>query len=148
MPGEVNHITTKQNIKQLLHRSWHGGRFEPLSNERGRWGKHGGGIFMPSRLVLPSHPKMFPMIREKSNSTDGWIKKGKKRKTSFTQSSSKNWLLSKSALTDGRVGRARFFSSCFLGTFSARWRGDPSDLEEASGKWKDQNHIKGKKRGT
>lgn len=35
---------------------------------------------MPSHLVLPNHPKMFPMNHEKSNTTDGWIKKKKKEK--------------------------------------------------------------------
>lgn len=35
---------------------------------------------MPSHLVLPNHPKMFPMNHEKSNTTDGWIKKKKNEK--------------------------------------------------------------------
>lgn len=51
-----------------------------LCNEKGGGCKHRAGIFMPSHLVLPNHPKMFPMNHEKSNTTDGWIKKKKKRK--------------------------------------------------------------------
>lgn len=35
-------------------------------------------------------------------------------------------------LTAGLVGRAAFFSSVFLATFSGRCSGEPSDLEEAS----------------
>lgn len=35
-------------------------------------------------------------------------------------------------LTAGLVGRAAFFSSGFLATFSGRCSGEPSDLEEAS----------------
>lgn len=41
--------------------------------------------------------------------------------------------LARAVRSAGRVGLARFFSSCFLGTFSGRWRGDPSDLEEERG---------------
>lgn len=37
-----------------------------------------------------------------------------------------------SGLTAGLVGRAAFFSSGFLATFSGRCSGEPSDLEEAS----------------
>lgn len=56
-----------------------------------------------------------------------------KQKQFFTYSASKkfNQHFRNGGLTAGRVGLARFFSSCFLGTFSGRWRGDPSDLEEA-----------------
>lgn len=66
------------------------------------------------------------------------IEKVEKNETVFTHSASRSkHYLSDSGLTAGRVGRARFFSSCFLGTFSGRWRGDPSDLEEAFEQKKD-----------
>ena len=62
-----------------------------------------------------------------------------KQKAVFTYSASKkfNQHFRGGGLTAGRVGLARFFSSCFLGTFSGRWRGDPSDLEEALGEQKE-----------
>lgn len=41
------------------------------------------------------------------------------------------------------MGLARFFSSCFLGTFSGRWRGDPSDLEEALREQREAELVRG-----
>ncbi len=72
-----------------------------------------------------------------------------KKKTVFTYSASNkfNQHLSNSGLTAGRVGLARFFSSCFLGTFSGRWRGDPSDLEEALREQKEAELVRGDRIG-
>lgn len=72
------------------------------------------------------------------------------KKTVFTYSASNKikWHSSDSGLTAGRLGLARFFSSCFLETFSGRWRGDPSDLEEAFGGTKGSSISKGKQRET
>lgn len=45
------------------------------------------------------------------------------------------------------MGLARFFSSGFLGTFSGRWRGDPSDLEEALREQKEGELVRGNRVG-
>lgn len=76
------------------------------------------------------------MSHEMLHTTDGLNEEksgGKNPQNIPTYSASKlsEQHLGEIGLTAGRVGRARFFSSCFLGTFSGRWRGEPSDLEEA-----------------
>lgn len=67
----------------------------------------------------------------------------KKKVFTYSASNKIKWHSSDSGLTAGRLGLARFFSSCFLEMFSGRWRGDPSDLEEALGEQKEAALARG-----
>lgn len=87
-----------------------------------------------SAQVLPRRPAGSP------NNSDRWIFKEQQTPGERIISGERHWergaerRVGGAGLTAGLVGRAAFFSSGLLPTFSGRCSGEPSDLEEALGR--------------